>query len=130
MSLKSSAHLVEYFTKLSLVLDGEEDLLGPRNVRERVEELFDDGRRAVEFESEVRESLCDSSHLRAGDVSTDEDTRVRLRYSESVRRSQRGPVSFGEGVSEGGDFSCRSHLCGTFRQGQPGLTTSQQLERM
>ena len=105
------AHLVEYFSKLSLVLDGEEDLLSLGDVRKRVEVFLDDGRRAVKLETEIGETFCDGGHLGASDVTTDENTRLGLRNSETVGRGERSPVSFGESGSESSDFTSRGHLC-------------------
>lgn len=51
-------------------LEREEDLLG-LDVGNRVEELLDLGRRAVELKAEVNETLGDGSHLRLSDVTTD-----------------------------------------------------------
>ena len=83
-------HLLEDLVQLSLVLDGEEDLLAG-NVRDGVEELLDDGGRAVKFESQFDESLSDGSHLRLGDVSTDEDSGTGSRDLETVDGEEGSP---------------------------------------
>jgi hypothetical protein len=107
---KGKTNLVKDLTELALVLDGEEDLLGVADVREAVEELLNDGRSAVKLEPEVAQSLRDGSHLRAGDVTTDEDTGVGLRDAETVGRGEGGPVGFAKVGSEGGDFTGGGHL--------------------
>lgn len=97
--------------KLPLVLEGEEDTLGRRDVVEGVEVLLNNGRRAEELESEVRKALGDLGHEGGGDITTDEDTRLGLGDPEAVGRGERIEVGLGDVGSEGGDLSSRSHLC-------------------
>ena len=79
--------------ELSLVLEREEDALDLAHVRELVERLLDDRGRAVELETEVRETAGDGRELGRVDVAAEEEARVRGRDLEVGRRGDAGDVS-------------------------------------
>lgn len=83
-----ASRTLKHLAKLALVLDGEENAFDLADVGKSVEELLDDGRGAVELESEIRKLLRDGAQLGAGDVAAEQDAALRLGNLEAVGREE------------------------------------------